>query len=254
MDFEQVGEALSYEIAFFSQGLDNPDMPEHEKGNLIIKLIEQTQALAIMVLLVRGNSDAFYHNLIRAALTRKRFLAELIEAGKTEVYHQCSGRTQGFLCAAAAQDLALAKEIVQLTPTQFQKQMEYEDDYCYAQLLYHLAAQHLNENQIQALISKYEKLNGENVRMNVINAIMHKNTIDFEDAFEELIIEQEALIEKNEKRGELDTPEVLAQRKVFIEGLALINLAKAHGITITTHYQFCPANSLVAMVAPFPGE
>tara|TARA_R110002167_G_scaffold55802_10_gene158464 strand:+ start:6308 stop:7072 length:765 start_codon:yes stop_codon:yes gene_type:complete len=254
MDFEQIGEALSYEIAFFMQGLDNPDMPQHEKGDLINKLIDQTQSLAIIVLLVQGNSNGFYHNLIRAALLRKRFLTELKEAGKTQVYHQCSGRIQGFLCAAAAQDLNLAKEIAQLSPPQFEKQMEYEEDYCYAQLLYHLVAQHLNDTQIQTLITRYEDLSGESIRVNVINAIMKKNLNDFEDAFEELIVEQEELIEKNEKRGQLDTPEVLAQRKIYIEGVALINLAKIHGINITTHYQYCPANSLVAMTAPFPGE
>lgn len=254
MDFEQVGEALSYEIAFFTQGLDNPEMPQHEKGDLINKLVEQTQALAIMVLLVRGNSDSFYHNLIRAALIRKRFLSELLEAGKTQVYHQCSGRIQGFLSAAAAQDFDLAREIVQLSPGRFQNEMEYEEDYCYAQLLYHLAAQHLNDQQIQTLIARYEELANETVRTDVIRAIILKNSKDFEEAFEELIVEQEELLEKNQKRGQLDTPEVLAQRKVYIEGIALINLAKIHGINITTHYQYCPANSLVAMTAPFPGE
>ncbi|WP_339720037.1 Imm49 family immunity protein [uncultured Paraglaciecola sp.] len=254
MDFEQVGEALSYEIAFFKQGLDNPEMPQHEKGDLVNKLIDQTQALAIMVLLVRGNSDIFIHNLIRAALIRKRFLSELLAADKTQVYHQCSGRIHGFISAVAAQDFHLARDLVQLTPTDFQNTMEYEEDYCYAQLLYHLVAQHLNAIQIESLIARHDELTGESVRTDVIRGILQKDANNFEDAFEALIVEQEELIEKNIKRGQLDTPEVLAHRKVFIEGIALINLAKIHGIKITTHYQFCPANSLVAMTAPFPGE
>lgn len=254
MDFEQAGEALSYEIAFFQQGLDNPNMPQHEKGDLVNQLIQQTQALAIMVLLVRGDSNGFYHNLIRAALIRKRFLSELLDAQKTQVYHQCSGRIQGFLSAVAAQDFNLAKEIAQLSPDEFQKTMEYQEDFCYSQLLHHLVLQHLSVPQIETLCDQYQELTGESTRTDLIRAIIQKSQSDFEEAFEELIVEQEELILKNEKRGQLDTPEVLAHRKVFIEGLALINLAKIHEIDITTHYQFCPANSLVAMTIPFSGE
>lgn len=252
MDLENFGEALSFEIAFFMQGLDNPDTPLHEKGDNTNKLIHQIQALAIIVLLVRGQSDNFYHNLIRAALLRKKFL-EAVKDQK-DVYHQCSGRIQGFLSAVAAQDFDLAREIVNLTPPQFQKQMEYEDDYCYGQLLYHLAAKHLNSNQIKRLKERYEELCGETPRLAIINAILNKDLDAFNEAFEELILEHEELIEADKKRGQLEEPEVMAHRSVYLEGIALINLASGHSIHPQNHFRYCPPNALVAMSAPFPGE
>lgn len=254
MELEQVAQPLSYEIAFFIQGLDNPDMPLHEKGDLTQSLIYKNQALAIIVLLVQGYSDGFYHNLIRSANLRKKFLSELDQDNISDAYHQCSGRIQGLIGAIVAKDFDLARKIIRLTPQEFKKTMEYEDDYCYAQLLHHLISPSLEQQSIDSLVDRNEVFSGEEQpRVLVVKAILARDDVKFNEEFTTLLAAHEEIIEEEKKRGKMEEADVRTHWEVYLEGLALLNLAEKNGINVNTEYLYCPSAARVAMRKPFPG-
>ena len=52
----------------------------------------------------------------------------------------------------------------------------------------------------------------------------------------------------------MEDPEIVAQRQVFVEGLAILRLAERRGLTTQAEYQYCPSLARVPMRTPFPGE
>ncbi|MEW6381915.1 MAG: Imm49 family immunity protein [bacterium] len=256
MKLEEYGEPLAYEIAFWMQGLTNPEYPVEELGRLSLELSDKFRALAIIVLLVKGDSDLFYHNLIRSGRARLIYLQRLKSEGIGQDHHQASGRYEPLLDAIAAGDFELAHRIIELSPAEWQKGHEYEDDYCYAQVLHRLVQEPVPEQEIPPLFKQFEAyLEGQpSARLDVCRAIVEQDQPAFDEAFADLLDDREAQIAANKARGQLEEPSVVAQRQVFIEGLALLRLAGRRGLATQPDYRYCPSLARIPMKTPFPGE
>lgn len=256
MKLEEYGEVMAYEAAFWMQGLTNPRYPVKELGRLSMELAGKLRALAIITLLVKGDIDRFYYTLIRSGNVREIYLQRLSENGIEQDHHRVSGRYEPLLDAIAAGDLALARRIVDISPADWQKGHEYEDDYCYAQILHRLIQETPPEQEILPLLEQFEAyLEGESsARLDLCRGLVDQNQNAFDEAFDDLLSEQEANISADKQRGQLEEASVIAQRHVFIEGLAILRLAEMRGLTTQTEYRYCPSLARVAMTKPFPGE
>jgi len=256
MKFEVYGQPLAYEIAFWMSGLTDPEYPVEELGTLSLELSSKFRALAIMSLLVKADSDLFYHNLIRSGIARETYLQRLKSEGIDQDHHLASGRYEPLIDAIAADDMALALRIVDLSPTEWRKGHEYEDDYCYAQILHRLAQEMPPEHEILLLLEQFESyLEGEpSARLDVCKALVERDQDAFDETFDALLDEQEAKIAADKAQGQMEDPVVIAQRQVFIEGLAILRLAEGRGLTTQLDYRYCPSLARVPMRAPFPGE
>jgi len=241
------------EISFWWMAFDDPQYPIHQLGELSLDLSEKLRAVAIMVLLVKANTDGFYHNLIRSGISRKNYLQRLKQAGISQDHNQASGRTGPLLDAIAAGEFNLAQQIKSLSPTDWMEGHEYLDDYCYAQILFQLIEKDVNVEPVQLIISRFsEYLSDESsARLDVCQALLDKNRAAFDDAFNELLEEQETLIAENIERGEMEEPEVLAEREVFVEGLALLRIAARRGLSTESEYRYCPSLARLPMQTPF---
>jgi hypothetical protein len=256
MRLEDYGEALAYDIAFWMQGLTNPTYPIEELGKLSLELSDKLRALAIITLLVKGERDFFYHNLIRSGMARATYLQRLQAAGIQDDHHQASGRYEPLLDTIASADLALARRIVHLSPTEWRKGHEYEDDYCYAQLLHRFVQETPHAQAILPLLEQFEAyLEGQqSARLDVCRALVQRDQNAFDEAFVALLDEQEIKIATDKARGMEDSPVIVAKRQIFIEGLAILRLAEGRGLTIQREYRYCPSLARVPMQTPFPGE
>ena len=143
-----------------------------------------------------------------------------------------------------------------LVPDQWAPDREYEDDYCYAEILHQLLHEELSQTSIEKLFKRYDDwLDGEvHTRLDVCRAIADKNQTAFEEAFTLIISERELQIENNKARGQLEDPQVLSQRQIYIEGLALLRLAELKGLETQSEYQYCPSIARIPMQTPFPDE
>jgi hypothetical protein len=153
----------------------------------------------------------------------------------------------------AAGDWVLAKSLLDAAPAAFRPGHEYEDDFCCSQLLRQLLNGAPDPVTWAALMQRAERAFGgvEHPRLAVCRAIGARRQAAFDDAFDALV--QTRVDEIDEAMGrELAEPPVLAQRAVFIEGLAMLQLARRFGLATAAEYHLCPSLAQLPMVEPVP--
>lgn len=254
MSLRDHGEDLAYDAAFWLQGIENSDYPIGELGAVSLDVSSKFRALAIITLLVEGEPDLFHHNLIRSGRARQLYLERLKRTGVERDHYQASGRYGPLLDVVAADDFDRAREIVLLSPQDMLVESEYEDDYCYAQVIHRFIQE--TDTEVAELLEQLEAyLDGDqSARLQVCRALLTCQQADFDDAFDSLLIEHEIEIEQARDRGQFEDILVLANREVFIEALAILRLASLRGLDTQEEYRFCPSVARLPMKMPFPGE
>lgn len=249
-------ELLPYDIAFWISGLKEPNCPFETQGDMSLEVSFKLRALAIILLLVEGETDIFYHNLIRSGILREEYLTRCIREQHLDDHHYASARLRPFFDTVAAGDRALAMRIAAASPLLHRREQEYEDDYCYAQALHRLVQPTPPEHEILPLLTQFEAaLEGApSARLAVCHALTARDQAAFNQAFDDLLDERSEEIKKDIARGQLEDACVVADRRVFIEGLALLRIATSRGLATKPDYPLCPSLARVAMREPFPGE
>lgn len=256
MILKEYNDTLAYDTAFWMAGLYDSDYPLEQLGSLSLEVSDKLRVLAIIGLLTKGDNDLMCHNLIRSGNARVVFLKRL-KLAKVEIdHHMCSGRYEPLLDSIAAGNFELAQQISELSPSEWLKGHEYEDDYCYAQIIQRLIQTEINQNDIFPFLIQFESyLNDEsNTRFDICRALVNFERVAFEKAFENLLEERELQITMDKGAGQMEDPQIIAKRHVFIEGLALLRIAKKHGLILQGEYSCCPSIALMPMKKPFPGE
>lgn len=247
---------IAYDIGFWMAAFQNPDYPLDQLGDISIDVSEKLRAAAIIALVGKGDSDAYFHNLIRSARCRIGYLQRLRDAGVSNAHHQASGRIGPLLDAIAAADFATARQIVALSPRDWLQGHEYEDDFCYAQLVHGLLSAPPDANRLQQLFQRFEQvLDGQDEpRFGVMKALVDRDQAAFDNAFEALLAARTAAIEAEKARKRIEEPAMIAERQVYVEGLALLQIATRLKIVTQSEYIYCPSVARVPMQTPFPGE
>jgi hypothetical protein len=240
------------DAAFWWLGVEDPGTPVEKVGDLSLEVSYKLRTLAILALLGKASADGFVHSCTRAARARRLYLRRLADAGIDRAHHRVSGCYEPLLDAIAAGDMRLVGEIDELSPADFRPPDEYEDDYCYAQLLCRLCRDPVPEAQLTPLLDRFARyLDGdENPRLQVCGALAERDAAAFAEAFEAFLAAFEEGIQKKIARGQLEDVHVLAQRHVSVEGLAILRLADRRGIPTDREYLYCP--SLARRPASYP--
>jgi hypothetical protein len=254
MLLEDFGLPISYEAAFFMQALEDPELPVEETGELSIMIGNKLRSLAIMALVSKGDQTLFGQNLTRSGRVRLAYLQRLRREVVENDHHSASSRIDGLMDAVAASDLVLAREIVTASRTSWLEGAEYEDDFCYAQLIHRLVSKDSHAAPTNALLEQFEKvLDGQgSARLDVCRALLNSDQAAFDEAFNDLIHEQETKIAADKARFQLEEPEVMSQRLIFMEGLAVLRLARLRGLTTESDYLFCPLIARLTEAVPVP--
>ena len=249
-------EPLGYDIAFWLTAFQNSDYPIHQLGDVSVQVSRKLRTAAIIALLTKGSSDGFYHNLIRSARCRIAYLERLASAGVTDAHDQASGRVDPFLDAVAAADFEVARRIVALSLREWLQGHEYEDDFCYAQLVHGLITVPTDVTRLERLFERYERaLDGQpDARLDVCRAIARRDQPAFEEGFDALLAQRTRHIEAEKARKRIEEPAMIAERQVFVEGLALLQIASRLKFATQTEYLYCPSLARMPMQRPFPGE
>lgn len=249
-------EATSYDIAFWSVGLRNPDYPADGLGALSQELAVKLRAMAIMVLLVRGDADAFFRNLIRSALARIAYLERLSRDGIEGDHHQGAGRTRTLFDALAAGRGDLVVRQVELAPASVLTGHEYEEDFHCAQVLRQMCLPLADVSIIERELAEFESSLGNvtDPRLDVLRAIHTRDAAAFAASFDALLDARDARIADDRRRGQLEEPHVIAERLVYVDALALLRLASRSGLPCAADYRYCPSLARGEIAAPFDGD
>jgi hypothetical protein len=197
----------------------------------------------------------FGQNLTRSGRVRLAYLHRIGGEGAEDDHHSASARIDGLMDALAASGLFLGREIVMASRHSWLPGAEYEDDFCYAQLIHRLVLQE-SDQPTNALIQQYENvLDGQpNARLDVCRALLNRDQSAFDEAFDSLIHVQEDKIAADKARFQLEEPEVMSQRLIFVEGLAVLRLATLHGLKTESDYLLCPSIARLTEAVDVPEE
>jgi hypothetical protein len=233
MDLSDYGETLAHDVAFWLMGFDDPGNRPEWLGKLSLELSTKLRTLAIITLLVKGERDFFFQNLVRSGDVRASYLRRIIDAGLPEDHHRSLGRFEPLLDLVAAGDLDRVHRIAALSPTAYRPGHEYEDDYWYAALLHELCRESPDEARLESMLDSFEKaLEGSaKTRLDICRALVTRDQERFPSSFQELLSQHEIQITEDRGRGTLDEATFIAHRQICIEALAMLRLAQRRGLS-----------------------
>jgi hypothetical protein len=226
--------------------------PIKELGETYENLCFQFQGLGICNLLTSLEFEDYCRNLLISAYCRRFYLRKSQEKGNGDDLYLAISRTEAFFDAIAAGSFVLANEIVNMSPTDWIPDGEYEDDFCYYAFMHRYIELFADSDvdKLNQILDRFEKSLGKGspARLSVCRALLDKDQGGFEKAFSDLLVERETQI-KSQKTVLVSYEE--PRKYIFTEGLALLEIAKHSGITVGDEYNYCPA---IAVPPPTPIE
>jgi len=253
MELNECAEPLAIDIAFWIERLVDPTCPFEEHGQLAIELSSKLRALAVVLLLTRGDHVGYAHNLIRSGRVWRTFLQRAVDEQSLAHHHYCSGRYQPLADAIAASDFKLARQIVSLSPAGWRQGCEYQDDFCIGRLLGLFLMPPVREQveTINSFFSEYLE-HGPSPRIDLANALLSQDSEQFHIALISLVELRTTEIASRKRDGEVDEPVAVANRFVMCEALAWLRLAELARIDTQREYAMCPSLARVPVSIPLP--
>ncbi len=249
------GRSVAVETAFWLAGFDDQACPLQEAGKLGRELERNFRTLAILALLANADSNLYCHHLIRSGMIRLAYLRKVAAQGAMDTaYYATWGRNEAVLAFVAAGSFPLVRDLVALSPREFRRGMEYEDDHCYYRLIANLAVDGAADER-EALFERYAAYLGDDptTRLDLVRSLASNDPEAFLESFEALLHERAAALAAREAKGELETVHSVVEKAVWIEAVALLRLADARGFPTDREYRFVPSIARAPMLVPFPG-
>jgi hypothetical protein len=216
------------------------------------------QGLGICNLLLYADPDRFYENLVRSGHTRRYFLKKSREEGNSGDYQLAISRWDSFLDVMAAGYFPLARDIASLSVTHWTRAGEYEDDFLYRLFLHNFIGppDPQRDLRLQDVLMRWSTwLSGEpSARLDCCAALAARDAAAFEKSFDDLVAQREAEVAAQSKMAIAADICFEPCSRIFVEGLALLRMAKAIGMTPRDEYPLCPAIARMPPTKPFPED
>lgn len=243
MTFSDDGNSLAWKVGILLRAYMDGNYPLDEIGKCSLELSNDLRSLSIMALLAFGDQNRFFRSLTISGEVREKYLRTLMNANIGNDYHQVSSRNGSLFDSISAGAIGLSLRIISLTPTRFFPGQEYEDDYCYSQIVHHLLSGSKNRHDLDQLLKRFETcIDGQsNVRFNICKALVDNSQKAFDRSFSDFLCAHEDKVSDDKSRGQLEDPVVVAQRLVSIESLAILQIALFRGLKTEIEYPFCPS-------------
>lgn len=212
----------------------------------VLELSRMYRHLGCGLLLLEGDADSFFSNLHRAADLYLQLLERKTRKRDLDPYYMARGRAEPLLDALATGNVDLARRIDALARTDFREGMEYEEDFWFFTLLPKLASSRTTPPELPAGLEQLkESLRGIRYpRYDALRALSEGDTKSFDKALKALVAAWSGET-RRKNRTELGNPYSLAtEGRVFVEGIALIRVARARGLQPRTTHRLIPEAAL----------
>lgn len=241
---EQVIPEIHEKMFFLTAGY-----PMADTGAVFEELSELFQALGICYLLTAADVDKFRENLVRSGHARRYFLRKSQEEGNDQDRHLAISRSEAFLDSVVAGDLNLARDIEHLSSEVWERDWEYEDDFCFF-LFLHKLVKHpvpLSEGELRAILDRFERAleGGISSRLNVCKSLATHDEMAFTETLRVLLVEEQEKFD--DKRSSIMASRLPFWPRSFVsvEGLALLKIAGIVGMRIDTEFLLCPQEARI---------
>jgi hypothetical protein len=249
--FEEIEDQLDFLMA----NMTSPRCPLHDAGRFYDEYLFGLRAHAILYLLIDADGENFHHDLNIAGYVRRHLLRRCARYKHSDSYMR-SSRMEGFLDSVAAGNLDLATEIAALSSSDWGKEDEYEDDFCYARFQHlYLTRGNKAGPELDGLLQRFEKVldGATSARLDLCKAFRQGNGSLFADAFASRLSEREKELKAEASQAEEFVVAAL-NSQVFVEGLALLRIAERAGFSTEAEYESCPTLARLPPKAPPPAD
>ena len=212
----------------------------------VMELSRMYRHLGCGLLLLGEDADSFFGSLFQAADLYLQFLERERSKRHLDPYSMARGRAEPLLDAFAIGNMELARRIDALARTEFREGMEYEEDFWFFTLLPQLAASRTNTPEILSGLKQMgESLQGVPYpRHDVLKALSQNDSKVFDTALKALLKARSDEL-KRKSRTELGNPYSLStEGRVFVEGIALLRVARARGLQPRITHRLLPEAAL----------
>jgi hypothetical protein len=214
----------------------------------VLDLSRMYRRLGCALLRLDGDADSFFFSLHRAADLYLQFLERKARKRNLDPYYLARGRAEPLLDALAAGDVTLASRIDALARTDFTEGMEYEEDFWFFTVLPKLAATRTNTPEILHGLEQLEQsLRGVRYpRYDALKALSGGNAKAFDKALKALATAWSAELKRGDSAGLGNPYAQSTEGRVFVEGIALIRVARARGLRVQATHRLIPETALGA--------
>ncbi len=195
-----------------------------------------------------GRAESLHRDLQRSGAAHAYFVSHAAEEDKV------TSRADPFFDAIACGDEAVARSIAQHSPTAPRTDREHLDDFLYVRLLMQRFFLGASKTEAASILSKFEDVAAEgspSARLDVCRALLAGDGDAFHAAFLALISEHRAWFENGFRQGRIPEEVWAIDGCLFIEGLALLRLARAARIPIAEEYPLIPSLALAPPRVPY---
>ncbi|HYO53976.1 Imm49 family immunity protein [Archangium sp.] len=208
----------------------------------ILRLASDYRRLGCGLLLSTYDAEGFCEHLFLAADAYLQLLERKEMSPGLDPYYLARSRAQPLLDALAIGDMALAGRIGERMEPRWMEGMEYEEDFCFFELLPLLASSMGSQELALKCLERMEQaLEGAAYpRYEAVAALVRGAPERFEAALLALGEEWQSQVRRQRQSGLGDHVFLLTEANVFIEGLALVRLASARGIPTRSQYPLIP--------------
>ncbi|KFA87216.1 hypothetical protein Q664_49790 [Archangium violaceum Cb vi76] len=203
-------------------------------------------------LLLSGlDEDGFRDSLRQAATTYSELLKRKQECSEYDQYYLARSKGEPLFDAIAAGESELARNIASRMSTHWMERMEPEEDFHYIGALIGL----LQERGTEGELAAFERClqGGESYRLEAARALATRDAERFEQGLSGMIEEQINWRERQRRSGVFDPYLHKTEAFIFVEGVALIHLARARGMSTRERYPLIPEAALGSPTSPSAG-
>jgi hypothetical protein len=189
------------------------------------------------MLLSRYDIEEYIQSLYKSAKTYQQLLEN--KNDNLEKYYLCKSKGLPLLDAIAIDQFDLARELTANMTKTWTENMEDIDDFIYFDIISDLIQEKPDFKLLETKLIEFENsLEGNSTnRLSVLKAIVEKSSDDFDVSLQSMILKIKKRIAKN---NDSDYYYVTLEGNIFIEGIALIQIARKCGIGVNERYQYIP--------------
>ncbi|MFP2932175.1 Imm49 family immunity protein [Pyxidicoccus sp. 3LG] len=218
--------------------------PVHSKH--VLDVSRSYRRLGCGMLLASHGATRFFFCLHLAADAWLQYLERKHLWPDADVYYLARARAEPILDAVALGNTELVRNLDERMEPQWHEGMEYEEDYCYFTLLPRLLSPATPHEELFALLDRMEgALEGaSHPRCDALKALLQGDSKRFDEALRALIDAWNADAERERRGGQGNAFALATEAQVFIEGIALVRVARARGLSTRALYPLIPTPAL----------
>lgn len=221
-------------------------------GGLFFDITFHYRLIAIASLLHDGDTAAFVANLVRSGRAHLASLRAVDRSSADETRFLCCANERGFEAAVAAGDLAAARAIASLQPTEFVEGEEYEEDFVWKRALYELLDESGDE-RARPLVVRLERIESDSSPLlaGIARALLERDRARYAESMPALVQRRRSRFEELARTPGFSQEHMITERHVFVLGLAIERIAKRRGLPASELPEL-PARARVPELAKAP--